>query len=86
MANTNDPNGFTPAFHLTGGTIRPAQMRIASATNASIFSGDVVNLSSGYIIQGTATGAPIGVFAGVYYEASDGTPTFSKMWREKKTS
>ena len=80
MANTNDPNGFTPAYHMTGGTIRPAQMRIASATDASIFSGDVVNLSSGYIIQGTATGAPVGVFAGVYYEATDGTPTFSKHW------
>jgi len=59
MANVNDPNGFTPAYHLTGGTIRPAQMRIASATNAAIYSGDVVNLSSGYIIQGTATGAPV---------------------------
>ena len=80
MANTNDPNGFTPAYHLTGGTIRPAQMRIESAYGTAIYSGDVVNLSSGYIIQGTATGSPVGVFAGVYYEASDGSPTFSKYW------
>ena len=80
MANTNRPDGFTPAYHMYGGTIRPAKMRIASATNASIFSGDVVNLSSGYVIQGTATGTPIGVFYGVYYTASDGTPTFSKIW------
>ena len=80
MANTNDPNGFTPAYHMTGGTIRPAQMRIESAYGTAIYSGDVVNLSSGYIIQGTATGAPVGVFAGVYYEASDGSPTFSKYW------
>ena len=80
MANTNDPDGFTPAYHMYGGTIRPARMRIASATNASIFSGDVVNLSSGYVIQGTATGTPCGVFYGVYYTATDGSPTFSKVW------
>jgi hypothetical protein len=80
MANTNKPDGFTPAYHMYGGVIRPAKMRIASTTNASIFSGDVVNLSSGYVIQGTATGTPIGVFYGVYYTATDGTPTFSKVW------
>ena len=80
MANTDAPNGFTPAYHMYGGVIRPARMRIASATDASIFSGDVVTLSSGYVIQSTATTTPIGVFYGVYYTASDGTPTFSKVW------
>ena len=54
MANTDKPDGFTPAYHMYGGVIRPARMRIASATDASIFSGDVVTLSSGYVIQGTA--------------------------------
>ena len=44
MANVNDPDGFTPAYHMSGGTIRPPEFAIASATNASIFSGDVVNL------------------------------------------
>ena len=62
MANVNSPNGFTPAYHMSGGTIRPSEFEIASGTNASIFSGDVVNLSSGLVIQGTATGAPLGVF------------------------
>ena len=80
MANVNDPNGFTPAYHLTGGTIRPAQMRIQSAYDTAIYSGDVCNLSGGYLIQGTATGAPIGVFAGVYYEKTDGSPVFAKYW------
>ena len=80
MANTNKPDGFTPAYHMYGGVIRPAKMRIESETNASIFSGDVVNLSSGYVIQGTATGTPAGVFYGVYFTATDGTPTFSKVW------
>ena len=80
MANTDAPNGFTPAYHMYGGVIRPSRMRIASATNASIFTGDVVSLSSGYVIQGTATSTPIGVFYGVFYTATDGTPTFSKYW------
>ena len=80
MANVNAPDGFTPAYHMYGGTIRPARMRIESGTSASIFSGDVVNLSSGYVIQGTATGTPIGVFYGVFFTATDGTPTFSKVW------
>ena len=80
MANVNSPNGFTPAYHMSGGTIRPSEFAIASATNASIFSGDVVNLSSGYVIQGTATGTPLGVFAGVEYTATDGSIVFSKMW------
>ena len=58
MANTNAPDGFTPAYHMSGGVIRPSEFAIASGTNASIFSGDVVNLSSGLVIQGTATGTP----------------------------
>ena len=80
MANTDKPDGFTPAYHMYGGVIRPAKMRIASEAAASIFSGDVVTLSSGYVIQSTATTTPIGVFYGVYYTATDGTPTFSKVW------
>ena len=80
MANTNSPNGFTPAYHMSGGTIRASEFAIASATDASIFTGDVVNLSSGLVIQGTATGAPLGVFAGVEYQATDGSVVFSNMW------
>ena len=80
MANTNKPDGFTPAYHMYGGVIRPAKMRIASGYGTSIFSGDVVTLSSGYVQQAGATDTPVGVFYGVYYTASDGSPTFSKVW------
>ena len=38
MANTDAPNGFTPAYHMYGGIIRPARMRIASGYGTSIFS------------------------------------------------
>tara|TARA_R100000781_G_scaffold114847_1_gene87208 strand:+ start:581 stop:1120 length:540 start_codon:yes stop_codon:yes gene_type:complete len=80
MANVNDPNGFTPAYHMSGGTIRPSEFAIASGTTGAIFSGDVVNLSSGLVIQGTATGTPLGVFYGVEYRATDGSVVFSKNW------
>ena len=80
MANTDAPDGFTPAKHMYGGTIRAARMRIASAYDTAIYSGDVVTLASGYVNQGTATRTPAGVFYGVHYNASDGTPTFSKVW------
>ena len=80
MANTDKPDGFTPAYHMYGGVIRPAEMRIASGYGTSIFSGDVVTLASGYVNQAGATSTPVGVFYGVFYTASDGTPTFSKVW------
>jgi len=80
MANINAPDGFTPAYHMSGGVIRPSEFAIASGTNASIFSGDVVNLSSGLVIQGTATGTPLGVFYGVEYQATDGSVVFSNTW------
>jgi hypothetical protein len=80
MANTNKPDGFTPAYHMYGGVIRPAKMRIASGYGTAIYSGDVVTLSSGYVEQAGATSTPVGVFYGVFYTATDGTPTFSKVW------
>ena len=80
MANTNAPDGFTPAYNIYGGVILPAKMRISSCYGTSIFSGDVVTLSSGYVQQAGATDTPVGVFYGVFFTASDGTPTFSKVW------
>ena len=80
MANTNDPDGFTPAWHMYGGVIRPARMRIASAYGTAIYSGDVVKLNSGDIEQAGASDTPVGVFYGVYYSDSSGNPTFSKVW------
>ena len=40
----------------------------------------LLTLSSGYVQQARATGTPIGVFYGVFFTATDGTPTFSKVW------
>ena len=80
MANVNDPNGFVPAYHQSGGTIRPSEFAIQSGATGDIFSGDVVKLTSGYVLQGGATDAPLGVFQGVQYTATDGTPVWSRKW------
>ena len=80
MANVNDPNGFVPAYHQNGGTIRPSEFAIQSGATGDIFSGDVVKLASGYVLQGGATDAPLGVFQGVQYTATDGTPVWSRKW------
>ena len=86
MANVNDPNGFTPAYHISGGTIRPSEFAIQSGATGDIFSGDVVKLASGYVLQGGATDAPLGVFYGVQYTATDGTPVWSRKWPSATTT
>ena len=80
MANVNDPNGFTPAYHISGGTIRPSEFAIQSGATGDIFAGDVVKLASGYVLQGGATDAPLGVFYGVEYTATNGEIVFSRKW------
>jgi hypothetical protein len=88
MANLNAANGFTPVRHLKGGVIRfDGGFKIASALASDIFSGDLV-LSTGsdkYIdiaigAAGTASGAILGVFAGVRYVDANGDVKFMKNW------
>ena len=80
MANVNDPNGFVPAYHMSGGVIRPSEFDIQSGATGDIFAGDVVKLASGYVLQGGATDAPLGVFYGVEYVQTDGEIVFSRKW------
>tara|TARA_R100001460_G_scaffold1882_2_gene6700 strand:- start:7752 stop:8291 length:540 start_codon:yes stop_codon:yes gene_type:complete len=80
MANVNDPDGFTPAFHLSGGTIRPSEFKIESGASGDIFSGDVVKLTSGYVLQGGATDAPLGVFYGAEYQDTSGEVQFVRRF------
>lgn len=81
MANLDAPNGFTPAYHLTGGTVRSSEMRIADQYATSIFSGDLVKLVATGTIEVAAAGdSVVGVFAGCSYTAADGEVKFSKYW------
>lgn len=82
MANTDNPNGFTPVRHLTGGTIRMDEMPIAKETAAAIFSGDLVELlATGFIKVGTATTTVhAGIFAGCKFTNPAGQIVYSPYW------
>ena len=82
MANIDNPNGFTPVRHLSGGTIRMEEMPIAKETAAAIYSGDLVTLlATGFISVGTASTVDlVGVFAGCSFRDAQGGYNYSKHW------
>ena len=80
MANSNTPNGFTPAYHQSGGTIRSKEGRVLEAS-ATIFSGDLVKIDgAGNVIPAAAGDACVGAFAGCEYIAGDGSIEFKQSW------
>lgn len=75
---SNNPFGFKPSRHLSGGLIRSKEYRIASAYGTTIYSGDPVKLvNTGTIEQAAAGDRLLGVFQGCQYVAADGEPKFS---------
>ena len=88
MPNINSPNGFRPIRHLSGGTIRTNEYRIASALASNIFIGDLVVLKNdGYLDKAAAGDVNvIGVFAGVRWTDADGTPRWEKRWPTGQTT
>jgi hypothetical protein len=84
MANTATPYGLRPV-NLVGGRAFAGATRklpIESGYSTSIFFGDVVKMSSGYIVKdtGTSTATPIGVFMGCSYMDATYGWTFRQMW------
>lgn len=81
MANADNPNGFTPAYHLTGGLIRSKEYRIADDYATAIYSGDLVKLVASGTIEVCAAGdVPVGVFEGCNFTEDDGTVTYKPYW------
>jgi len=81
MANTDAAFGLRPSRHQTGGSVVQNEMPIADGYETAIYLGDPVQLSSGNVIIGTATGtAHVGVFAGCEYVDPTGRIVFSKHW------
>lgn len=75
--------GLKPVKHLKGGLMRAQAYPIANNYNTALYTGDPVKLVTGgtiEIAEPASTTANIGVFWGVSYTASDGTPVFSKVW------
>lgn len=88
MANTDAPRGFRVANTQGGAPFSGAlnKYRIASGLATTLCEGDIVTLlATGYITRaGTGivagTGLPLGIFKGVQYLGTDGTPKFDNKW------
>ena len=87
MANLDAPNGFTPSYHLHGGTVRyNGSYTIDSAEASSIFLGDAViehatpSGDGNNIDVAGVTGAILGIFAGCRYTAANGDVVWAKQW------
>ncbi len=81
MANRDAPNGFTPAYHLTGGQIRAKEYRIADDYNTLITTGDMVKLVAGGTIEVAGAGdRVVGVFSGCRVTKDNGEVVWSKHW------
>tara|TARA_R110000868_G_scaffold247205_3_gene503697 strand:- start:2953 stop:3540 length:588 start_codon:yes stop_codon:yes gene_type:complete len=82
MAAVSAPYGLLPVNLIGGQVFAGSTRQIPIATNSStaIFYGDVVKLSSGYLLRdvATTTATPVGVFLGCSYT----DPTFGKTFRQ----
>ncbi len=71
MANRDNPNGFTPVRHLTGGEIRTEAVLLAAA-NAAIGVGDLLVRTAAGVWDRWASGAASGVAAASSAASSGG--------------
>jgi len=72
MANTDNPNGFKPAYTLSGGP--PAVVWMPVATTQTLAKGDAITLSSGQVAISTSTSGTIdGVMAAPSVSATANT-------------
>lgn len=81
--NSNGPNGLVPYNQLGGAphsSASDAYLINPLPYATSIFTGDPVSLSAGYVVIGVAGSPIIGVFAGCKYIDAQGTAKFSPYW------
>lgn len=83
MANADQPTGFMPLRHVSGGVGAPrsSEYSFASGYATALFRGDVVAFSSGLIVRAAAsTGTILGVVRGFEWTDTDGIPKFTPNW------
>lgn len=87
MANRDAPMGLSPTRHLTGGTIRMSEYRMASGYASNLYRGQLVDLTTTNrnIIAATDGGDVVGVFGGVQYVDSAGDVQFRGRWTASAT-
>lgn len=80
--NSNGPLGLVPYCMQGGSPYSGATNRyyIATSYATSLFTGDPVSLSAGYVVIGVAGSPIIGVFAGCKYTDATGNVKFSPYW------
>lgn len=84
--NIDAPNGFSPSYHGTGGTVRyNGNYKIADALASNIFLNDLVivdAVADGIHIEIGAAASTrfLGVFAGANYVAANGDVVWAKQW------
>jgi len=81
MANADTPSGFVPYRHHGGGVIRQNSYKIEAAYATSIYRGDAVLLTSGFVVIGAHDSSSLlGVFMGCKYRNAAGETIFSPYW------
>lgn len=87
MANIDGAFGAKPVRHLSGGTIRTNEYKIASGTSSNIFTGDFVKLlATGYIDVAAAGERLLGVFAGCKFTNAAGEVVFARYFPTGQTT
>ena len=86
MANRNTQGfGLIPAGRLGGGASIQGQgkYKIDAGHSTTIYNGECVKISSGYVVGGNGSAAPIiGVLNGIFFNAADTLkPTFSNFYK-----
>lgn len=81
--NTNAPSGLVPVRKMDGSawTASENKYQIVTTYNSAIYKYDPVTIgTSGYLERGVAGSPLVGVFMGVKYIDTTGTPKFSPYW------
>jgi hypothetical protein len=89
MANIDAPFGFRPSGKVGGNPDNGAlsQYTIADADNTTMFQGDMVKFSSGYITDADVADAGLMVFNGIQYDdPTTGKPTFKNQYAQSSTA
>jgi len=83
MANVDSPFGFLPVRHLMGGVVRTNYYHDARNDNdtVTLFQGDPVIITSGYIERAAANNTILGIFKGCHYiNSSTGKPYYGNYY------
>lgn len=86
MANSNNPNGFEVVQNGSGGVNRGNEYLLASGYAVSIFSGDLVTLTNGFVTRATAGDQILGVFKGLQLVEADGQIDYRANWVANTTN